>query len=141
MRRQEKTPELSLRGSSSQPIGLRSEVPGDAETAGEAARGAFPGAWHEDRTAGVAEVVDGAEEARRLLLVHLLIHQLEVEVQVGDRVPAEVDAAQPGRRGLRQRALDGLADAAAEAEDVAAAAHVAPLEAADRPFEVDVELR
>src|SRR5208337_5583854 len=48
---------------------------------------------------------------------------------------------EPGRRGLRQRALDGLADAAAEAEDVAAAAHVAPLEAADRPFEVDVELR
>ena len=41
----------------------------------------------------------------------------------------------------RQRPLDRLREAAAEAEDVAAAAHVAPLDAADRAFEINIELR
>ena len=44
-----------------------------------------------------AGVVDGPDEAARLRLVRALVHQLEVEVEVVDRVPAEVGADQPGR--------------------------------------------
>src|SRR5215471_13288621 len=103
---------------------MRSEVTGDAEPAGEAVRVAVPIARHEELVR-LAPVVDRAEEAARLVLVRALVHQLEVEVQVGDRVPADIGANQPGRRALRHWALRELRDAAAEAQDVAAAAHVA----------------
>src|SRR5579871_1125242 len=67
-----------------QPIGWGSEVTGDAEAAGEAARVAVPSRV-EVRAAGVAEVVHRSDEAGRPILLGALIHQLEVEVQVGDR--------------------------------------------------------
>ena len=48
---------------------------------------------------------------------------------------------EPGRRAWRQRALRELRHAAAQAQDGAAAAHIAPLQLADRPFEIEIELR
>src|SRR5208282_3639849 len=113
-----KTPELSLRGRQFQPIGLRSEVTGDAETASEAAAVAFPVARGKDLVINIV----GPDEAAGLGLVRVLIHQLEVEVEVGDRVPADVGADDPRGRARRYRAVGELDDAAAEAQEIAAAA-------------------
>jgi hypothetical protein len=85
--RRQKTPELSLRGCQFQPIGMRSEVTGDAETTLEAAAVALPSARNKCATAE-----DRSDVAARRILLHVLIHHLEVEVQVGDRVPADVRA-------------------------------------------------
>src|ERR1700722_1172059 len=93
-----KTPELSLRGCRFRLIGLRSEVTGDAETAGETVAVASPVAGHEDRAANTAGVVNSAEESARRRLCRPLIHQLEVEVEVGNRVPAQVRADDPAKR-------------------------------------------
>src|SRR5208337_183205 len=122
-----------------QPIGLRSEVTGDAETAGEAARVAVPVADIEDPAVGVPR----PDEAARPVLVRALIHQLEVEVEVGDRIPADVRADDIAPRTLRQRAVDGLDDRTSRQtqREVAAAAHVAPVELAVRALEIHVELR
>src|SRR5208337_2610743 len=139
---QKDAPELSLRGSVVSVDWLRSEVTGDAETAGEAVRGAMPLAGREDCPANIAKIIDRAEEAARPLLVRALIHQLEVEVQVGDRVPADVGADDPAPRTLRQRALGGLDNRTARQPECesAAATHVAPVELAVRALEIQVEL-
>src|SRR6201993_2327039 len=55
-RHTKKTPELALRGLVFQLIGLRSEVTGDAEAAGEAVRGAVPLAGHEKGRAGTVRI-------------------------------------------------------------------------------------
>src|ERR1700722_3054352 len=136
-----KTPELSLRGCRFQRIGLRSEVTGDAETASKTVAVASPGAGHEDRAADTAGVVNSAEESARRRLRRALIHQLEVEVEVGDRVPAEIRANDPAKRAGREWALRGLTNQAARHPDVAAAAHVAPLDAADRAFQIGIDGR
>ena len=86
-----KTPELSLRGCQFQLIGMRSEVTGDAETALEARAGALK---------LVPERTRRCSRWFRMFPLgasccHVLIHQLEVEVQVGDRVPADVRANEP----------------------------------------------
>ena len=86
-----KAPELSLRGGEFQLIGMRSEVTGDAETALEAAAVALPLPGHER-----AGAQDRPDKRGGPILVHVLIHQLEVEVQVGDRVPANVRADELG---------------------------------------------
>jgi hypothetical protein len=101
-------------------IGRRSEVTGDAEAAGEPVADAMPIAGHEDHVR-LAPVVDRPEEAVRRRLVRALIHELEVEVQVVDRVPAEVGADQPGRCGGRKRAQGSREDGATDREEVAAA--------------------
>ena len=85
MRPKRKAPELSLRGSFFHPIELRSEVTGDAETAGEAVALALPGAGHER---AVAE--HRPDEAARRGLGGALIHQLQVEVEVPAVIPAQV---------------------------------------------------
>src|SRR5271170_4679591 len=84
---------------------------------------------------------DGPDEAGGRGLVRALVHQLKVEVEVGDWVPAEIRANDPARRGFRQSALERLRGAASEAVDVAAAALVAPQQLADRAFKVRIELR
>ena len=66
---------------------MRSEVTGDAETTFEASAGALPSSRNERAVAK-----DRPDIAARRILVRMLIHQLEVEVEVGDRVPADVRA-------------------------------------------------
>src|SRR5271165_5695462 len=142
MRPKRKTPELSLRGSFFHPIELRSEVTGDPETASEAVAFALPCARDEH-----AVVEDGSDKPAWPVLGGALIHQLEVEVQVGDRVPAEVGADDPAGGVRRYRPVsDELAEAAEarsheEAGGAAAGALVVPLDAADRAQDVGVELR
>ena len=51
-------------------------------------------------TADSASVVDSPEEPARLVLSSSLIHQLEVEVEVVDRVPAKIGADEPSPRML-----------------------------------------
>src|SRR5580704_7708867 len=69
---------------------MRSEVTRNAETALEARTRALPRARNES-----AGVVDRSNVPAWRVLLHVLIHQLEVEVQVGDRVPADIRANQP----------------------------------------------
>ena len=114
--RKRKAPELSLRGSSFIRSNCDQKRTGDQEAAGEAVRVAMPVVRHEDRAAGAAEVVDGPEEAARPVLLRALIHQLELEVEVGDRIPVNRPADDPAGRMARQRAIDRLRDAAAEAQ-------------------------
>src|SRR6202034_681844 len=73
-----KAPELPLRGCSMQLIGRRSEVPVDAEAAGEAVAAPVPIARHEEFVR-LAVVVDGSKEPARGRLVCAWIHQIEVE--------------------------------------------------------------
>src|SRR5580698_7122119 len=136
-----KTPELSLRGCRFQLIGLRSEVTGDAETAGKTVTNALPAARLEERAARPAQVVNSAKEPAWRCLDCALIHQFEVKVQVGDRIPANVGSNNPAKRVRRHRAARGLTDKAARQRDAAAAAHVAPVHAEDRSFEIGVEGR
>src|ERR1700677_3952226 len=134
-----KTPELSLRGCQFQLIGRRSEVTGDAETARETSADALPTTRHEGLVLR-AKIFDGSKKPGWRRLDRALIHQLEVEVEVGDRVPAEIRADEPAERARRYRAQRSLTNLAARRQGIAAAAHAAPPDAADRPFEIGVEL-
>src|ERR1700733_13867506 len=111
---------------------MRSEVTGDAETALETAAVALKFSWYER-----AAAQDRPDKRAWCVLLHVLIHQLEVEVQVGDRVPANIRANQI-REGVGRD--DAGPNAPGEGrEDSAALA--APVDSADRAFEIGVEGR
>src|SRR5271156_6757979 len=100
----------------------------------------MPIARHEELVR-LAPVVDRPKNSVRSRLIRTLVHQLEVEVEVVDRVPAKVRADQPGRRGGRERAGAGRGEGATDSQEAAAATLIAPLQLADRAFEVEIELR
>ena len=82
---------------------MRSEVTGDAQTAFEAAADALPLSRDE-----CAVVQHRPDKGARLILGRMLIHQLEVEVEVGDRVPANVRTDEPsGGMGREHAGADG----------------------------------
>src|SRR3984957_20139096 len=127
-----KTPELSLRGCRFQLIGMRSEVTGDAETSLETAAVALKLSWYER-----AASQDRPDKRAWCVLLHVLIHQLEVEVQVGDRVPANIRANQI-REGVGRDDAGANAPGEGRADSAALAA---PVDSADRAFEIGVEGR
>src|SRR5580698_4203020 len=110
---------------------MRSEVTGDAETALEAAAVALPSSGNEG-----TGVEDRSDVPARRVLLHVLIHQLEVEVQVGDRVPADVRADQVS---------EGVGRNLAGADGTSWREHrpalVAPVDSTDRGLEIGVEGR
>src|SRR5271156_2034092 len=112
---------------------MRSEVTSDAETSLEARARALERARNES-----AGVVDGSNVPARRILLHVLIHQLEVEVQVGDRVPADVRANEPSEGVGRD---DAGANAPAGGGRAESAALTAPLDTADRAFEIGIDGR
>src|ERR1700679_1125948 len=132
-RSKQKTPERKLRGCQFQLIGMRSEVTGDAETALETSAGALPRSRYERPAAQ-----DRPDIPAWCVLSHVLIHQLEVEVQVGDRVPADVRANQPSEGVGRD---DAGANAPAGGDRAESAALTAPLDTADRAFKIGINGR
>src|ERR1700722_4587597 len=112
-------------------IGMRSEVTGDAETTLETAAVGLPSV-REER----AGVQDRPDQSAGGILVHVLIHQLEVEVEVGDRVPANVRADQVSEGMGRDNA--GADGAAGRKERPVL---VAPVDTAARAFEIGVDGR
>src|SRR5580704_1807710 len=122
-----KNPGAFAPGLSAPRIGLRSEVTSDADTALETVAVALPGSRNER-----ASVEDRPDKRVRSLLAHGLIHQLEVEVEVGDRVPADIRANEPSEGAGRE---DAGADAAH------AAVHAAPADPADRALKVGIDGR
>src|ERR1700683_3309366 len=130
-RPKQKTPELSPRGCQFQLIGMRSEVASDAETTLETSAVALPLSRNER-----AAAQDRPDIPAWCVLSHVLIHQLEVEVQVGDRVPADVRANEPS---------EGVGRDLAGADGARGREHrsvlTAPLDTADRGFEIGVDGR
>src|SRR5580704_17015995 len=112
---------------------MRSEVTRDAETALETAAVALKSSWHER-----AAAEDRPDVPAWCVLLHVLIHQLEVEVQVGDRVPANIRADQISE-GMR-RDLAG-ANAPSESGQAGSAALPAPLNTADRALKIGINGR
>ena len=106
---------------------MRSEVTGHADTALETAAVAFPGSRNER-----AGVEDRPDKRVGSFLADGLIHQLEVEVEVGGRVPANIRANELSKGAGRD---DAGADAAY------AAVHAAPAESADRALKVGINGR
>ena len=78
---------------------MRSEITGDADTALKTAAVALPGSRKER-----ASVEDRPDKRGGSFLAHGLIHQLEVEVEVGDRVPANIRPNAPSKRAGRKHA-------------------------------------
>src|ERR1700677_4883943 len=106
---------------------MRSEVPGDTDTALETAAVTIPGSW--DERAGIE---DRPDNRVGFILAHALIHQLEVEVEVGDRVPANIRAKEPS---------DGMGREDAGADAAHIAVHAAPVDLADGGFEIGINGR
>src|ERR1700733_3346905 len=106
---------------------MQSEVTGHADTALETAAVPFPGSRNER-----AGVEDRPDKRVGSFLADGLIHQLEVEVEVGDRVPANIRANEPSKGAGRD-------DAGADA--TYAAALTAPADSADRAFEIGIDGR
>src|ERR1700733_661088 len=110
---------------------MRSEVTGDAETALETAAVALPSSGNER-----AAAVDRSDIPARRILLHVLIHQLEVEVQVGDRVPANVRTNEISE-GMRRDEAGAEGARGREHRPVLAG----PVNPADGTFEIGVEGR
>src|SRR3984957_2720633 len=119
-----KNPGAFAPGLSAPRIGLRSEVTSDADAALETVAVTLPGSRNER-----ASVENRPDKRVGSLLAHGLIHQLEVEVEVGDRVPADIRANEPSEGAGRE---DAGADAAH------AAVHAAPAAPADRALKVGI---
>src|SRR6202044_1791415 len=112
---------------------MRSEVTGDAETSLEASAVAIPLSRNERAAAH-----DRPDIPAWRVLIHVLIHQLEVEVQVGDGVPANVRANQPSEGVGRD---DAGANAPAGGDRAESAALTAPLDTADRALKIGINGR
>src|SRR3984957_2212858 len=102
---------------------MRSEVTRDAETALETAAVALKRSRHER-----AAAEDRSDVPAGCVLLHVLIHQLEVEVQVGDRVPANIRANQISE-GMRRD--EAGANASSDKGQAGSAALPAPPNTAD----------
>jgi hypothetical protein len=106
---------------------MRSEVTGDADTALETAAVALPGSRNER-----AGIEDRPDKRVGSFLADGLIHQLEVEVEVGDRVPADIRANEPSKGAGREHA---------GAHAAHAPIHAAPADPADRALKVGINGR
>ena len=111
---------------------MRSEVTGDADTALETAAVALPGSRNER-----AGIEDRPDKRVGSFLADGLIHQLEVEVEVGDRVPANVRANEPSE-GVGREDAGANAPGGGRADS---AAHTAPEDLADGAFKVGINGR
>src|SRR3984957_21016568 len=127
IKRRQKNPGALAPGCQFQLIRRRSEVTGDAETALETVAVAFPLPRNER-----AGVEDRPDKRVGSFLADGCIHQLEVEVEVGDRVPADIRANEPSEGAGREHA---------GADATHTAVHAAPADSADRAFEIGIDGR